>query len=127
MASIEHKAAVRRLCGTLAEICAEPSLGSTDKGSRSKAALELARALTVAVTLERRLLGLEDAGGDKRGPGVVIVVPAQQSPEDWNKSAAALRKASQPRRRAIVTVQDGPPPEAVAGPEDESPDLDAED
>lgn len=127
LAVIAHQQAAKDLRERLAVLCADPALGATASGSLAKAALELSRALTVAVTLERRLLGLEDAGGDKRGPGVVIVVPAQQSPADWNRSAVAQRKASQPRRRAIVTVQDGPPPEAIAGPGDDSPDLDAED
>lgn len=122
LASLAHKRAVSDLRATISSICAETALGATKTGSRSKAALELARALTVAVTLERRLLGLEEAGGEAKGPGVVIVVPQVATPAEWS------RQAREVKRRIPTVVRDmtdaaasPPPPPAAEG--DPYPDL----
>lgn len=129
LTAIQHREAARQLRERIAAICQDEALGATKTGSRSKAALELARALAVAIDTERRCLGLDDprtAGG--RSPGVVILLPAQQAPDAWGKTASAARKELRRReapKRIKATVVTAPPP--PADDDDDAPDLDAED
>lgn len=128
LTAIQHREAARQLRERIAAICQDEALGATKTGSRSKAALELARALAVAIDTERRCLGLDDpktAGG--RSPGVVILLPAQSGPAAWDKTAAAARKTLRRRdapRTIKASVETVPP---AAPDDDDSPDLDAED
>lgn len=128
LTAIQHREAARQLRERIAAICQDDALGATKTGSRSKAALELARALAVAIDTERRCLGLDDpktAGG--RAPGVVILLPAQSGPAAWDKTAAAARRTLR-RRDAPRTIKASVETVPPAAPEDDdSPDLDAED
>lgn len=128
LTQLQHREAARQLRERVALILKDERLGAGERGSMSKAALELARALTVAIDTERRCIGLDDPkGAGGRSPGVVIVLPPQQDAGGWAKTAANARRAIR-RRAAPKSIQasvETVPPDAAG--DDDSPDLDGPD
>lgn len=128
LTQLQHREAARQLRERVALILKDDRLGAGERGSMSKAALELARALTVAIDTERRCIGLDDPkGAGGRSPGVVIVLPPQQDAGGWAKTAANARRAIRRRAapRSIQATVETVPPAAEDG--DDSPDLDGPD
>ena len=83
-ASAEHLATARRLQRRINQLLSGDCLGaSADR--QPQAVKDLATALERLQKVERLALGLDTAATPERAAGLVIVIPAKLSPEEWEE------------------------------------------